>query len=98
MAPASAPVIEMESMLFSAPLGDDAAVLLARRQHVADEEQVELAALGQDGGPTIVVVAEDLVRIDRAMAPARDVMAARIGEQAEMHWSPRHVLFPAQAA
>ena len=28
------------------------------------------------------------------MAPARDVMAAGIGEQAEMHLPPRHVLFP----
>src|SRR5882757_1110853 len=75
-------------------LRDDATILLARRQHVAHEHQVELAALGRLGGAAVVVVAEDVLRLNGAMPPSRDMVPAGIGKDAEMHPSLCHVSSP----
>ena len=79
----------MELMLFRPPSRDDAAILLACGQHVADEEQVELATFGGLRGTAIVVDAGDAAGVDRGMPPAGNVMTGGIDEQAEMHL-PRH--------
>src|SRR5262249_40834071 len=62
-----------------------AAVLLARRQHVTDKEQIELAAFGGLRRAPIIVDAGDGGGVHRPMPPGGDMVASRVDEQAQMH-------------
>ena len=65
-------------------LADDPTLPFARIQCVADEEQVELAALGVLRRFDVVVELGDALGLHLGMAPGGDMVAARIDEDAEV--------------
>jgi hypothetical protein len=76
--------IEIEIDIVEPALADDPAVALTRRQHVADKQQIEFAALGGAREAAVVIDANGLARVHRRMAPAGDVVTGRVGKQPEM--------------